>query len=129
MKIKIIDLLNKIANGENLPKKIKYYNVIWKLKTEKDYFDNGDVDFLNEYFENQLTDSLNDEIEILEDNKEEIEELEITSTSENEFDKWYVNNKHIANQGSSDMAFVDIVNKLNEVIRAVNKLKESDKNV
>ena len=28
--IKIIDLLNKIANGEEVPKKIKYENDIYK---------------------------------------------------------------------------------------------------
>ena len=46
-KIKIIDLLNKIANGEEVPKRIK--------------LDNFNI--------------LNEEVEILEDNTEEIEEL------------------------------------------------------
>ena len=30
MKIKIIDLLNKIANKEQVPEKIKYENKIWE---------------------------------------------------------------------------------------------------
>ena len=34
--MKIIDLLNKIANGEEVPKKIKYDNEIFKLRDEKD---------------------------------------------------------------------------------------------
>ena len=30
MKIKVIDLLVKIANGEKVPKKIKFTNSIWE---------------------------------------------------------------------------------------------------
>lgn len=36
--MKIIDLLNKIANGEEVPKKIKYAGIIWEYdNTTKDY--------------------------------------------------------------------------------------------
>jgi hypothetical protein len=45
-KIKIIDLLNKIANGEEVPNKIKFEHKIYKISsTFKNYYDdvNGDL--------------------------------------------------------------------------------------
>ena len=71
-KIKIIDLLNKISNGEEVPKRIKYKGV------ELTYYD-GAINYYRkdskELFEMLYGGSqLNDEIEILEDNTEEIEE-------------------------------------------------------
>ena len=73
MKIKIIDLLNKIANGEDLPKRIKIQDYVFELsKDYEHYYYNEDVEIthlINHNFSN-----LNDEVEILEDNTEEIEE-------------------------------------------------------
>lgn len=45
MKIKIIDLLVKIANGEEVPKNIKFMSSIWKYckdGTTQDYINNYD---------------------------------------------------------------------------------------
>lgn len=39
--MKIIDLLNKISNGEEVPKKIKYAGIIWK-------YDNAIKDYISE---------------------------------------------------------------------------------
>lgn len=68
--MKIIDLLNKIANGEEIPKKVKYVGVI---------FENKNGDLLNSnycsLFEHRSNDCekllpmLNDEVEILEEKK------------------------------------------------------------
>ena len=74
-KIKIIELLNKIANGEELPKSIKYYGFIWQLHNGN-YVENGQR-MLEDYLANGIVESLNDYVEILEDNTEEIEELGI----------------------------------------------------
>ena len=71
-KITIIELLNKIANGEELPKSIKYYGFIWQLHNGN-YVENGQR-MLEDYLANGIVESLNDEVEILEDNTEEIEE-------------------------------------------------------
>lgn len=69
-KIKVIDLLNKIAKGEEVPKKIKCFS--------------GEYIFCDmcKCYENEFSqdlvirwNKLNDEVEILEDNTEEIEEL------------------------------------------------------
>ena len=72
-KIKLIELLNKIANGEDLPKRIKIQDYVFELsKDYEHYYYNEDVEIthlINHNFSN-----LNDEVEILEDNTEEIEE-------------------------------------------------------
>lgn len=70
MKIKVIDLLVKIANGEKEPKKIKFMNSIWE------YCKNGSTqDYINDYDKylmefipiNKV--GLNDEVEIIEEPK------------------------------------------------------------
>ena len=65
-KIKIIDLLNKIANGEKVPKKIRYFlyegnNDIYEYWEEADEYYNG-FGFLS-----VPNHHLNDEAEIIED--------------------------------------------------------------
>lgn len=68
-KIRVIDLLNKIANGEEVPEKIKYENYIyWYNKNLKDY-ENAQVEFTSYLISCRYhtTDFLNDEVEIIED--------------------------------------------------------------
>ena len=90
MKSKIIDLLNKIANGEKIPKKIKYQNYIYEYQHRRDtencfnYMCNENGEYLSRrYFIDNI---LNDDVEIIEekykdsqlyihDFKEEIERL------------------------------------------------------
>lgn len=74
-KIKIIELLNKIANKEELPKKIKYESV-FELQDGL-YISVDDTtcrfaDYLWCDFSN-----INDYVEILEDNTEEIEPFKV----------------------------------------------------
>ena len=69
MKIKIIDLLNKIANNEEVPKKIKWgdYELEWE---ELGYHDYKFLDTGNHLlFQGFATSVLNDEVEILEETK------------------------------------------------------------
>jgi len=71
-KIRVIDLLNKIANGEEVPKTIKYNNEIFTLRDEKDDYANDNNWFTDRYSFLEL----NDEVEIIEDTpKEEIQVL------------------------------------------------------
>ncbi len=78
MKVKIIDLLNKIANGEEMPKKIRYRDKIWEFRQ----FRQDDVDYKNEdtylfeYLFTYITTRhfINDEVEVIEENKK-IEKL------------------------------------------------------
>lgn len=75
MKIKIIDLLVKLANGEEVPKKIKCYGKIFQLE-ENGFYYCYDNDFQNDWVSNLLsneltlsTNELNDYLEIIEEPK------------------------------------------------------------
>lgn len=82
-KIKIIDLLNKVANGEEVPQEIRYQNIIR-------YFDKDDQDYIQDYKNDEreielylfhtvlasgsgelLKERLNDEVEIIEEDIKE----------------------------------------------------------
>lgn len=63
-KMRVIDLLNMISKGEEVPKKIKWENFVWEYddSSSKNYvFDYGDL------FTSISGSNLNDEIEIPED--------------------------------------------------------------
>ena len=72
MKIKVIDLLNKIANGEEVPKKIRFDNTYWnRICGEKNMYYKNDYDdsLFVYFFRRDLTFTLNDEVEIIEEPK------------------------------------------------------------
>lgn len=72
--IKIIDLLNKIANGEEVPKKIKYENDIYKHIDNYCYYCDETNLILSDRIFAEYS-KLNDEVEIIEEDKK-IEKLE-----------------------------------------------------
>lgn len=118
-KIKIIELLNKIANGEEmeLPKRIKCNNHIleyigkWQQYIGQDNDSLSLLSIINDYNYSGLT----DEVEVLEDNTEEIEELYI--------DKIYNTATPILIKESLELC----QNKINELVKAVNSIRK-DKN-
>ena len=64
--MKVIDILNKIANGEEVPEKINYMGDIYTYDEEiLDYYDNDDV-LLFDTHNNFI---LNEEVEIIEEDK------------------------------------------------------------
>ena len=74
-KIRVIDLLNKIANGEEVPKKIKHRDKIYEYYERlNDTFNYKEIidgkyadDYLNDkYF---IENILNDQVEIIEEDK------------------------------------------------------------
>ena len=65
MKIKIIDLLVKIANGEEVPKTIRWYDEFYN---DYDEISNDYKVFVYEKLKNNVWD-LNDEVEIIEEPK------------------------------------------------------------
>ena len=101
--IKIIDLLNKIANSEEVPKRIKYCGNIYEYNDEF-YYMNGYSLYRDFYTEGNC---LNYEVEIIEENKK-IEKLDIDKMLQ--IKKW----KRDKNAWK----------KINELIDEVNKLKE-----
>lgn len=71
MKIKIIDLLNKIYDKDNIPQKIIYNNCLWEYCDICSDFEDKNknyllVDFINRY--DDINEFLNSEVEIIEEN-------------------------------------------------------------
>lgn len=96
-KIKVIELLNKIANGEEVPKKIDYQEEIYEWDEEAlKYADH--TGYTLEIYTEKI--DLNDEVEILEDNTEEIEELSY---------EWTTN---------------EIADRVDKLIKAVNQIRK-----
>ena len=125
MKIKIIDLLVKIANREEVPKKIKWENIIYAYSEyDKDYleypFSNEEYKGLFDMRDNILTQFLNDEVEIIEEDKK-IEKLDIKQEKniKNNW-KWKCNGYNISTPQKI------MADKLNELIDEINNLKEND---
>lgn len=105
--MKVIDLLNKIANDEEVPKQIKYESHYFNYnELEKDYYEGMGYEY--EYLlKNCLTTNLNDEIEIIEDTPKEdkkIEKIQLT------------------NGGDYNLTIIDreIIKKINEIIERLN---------
>ena len=68
--MKIIDLLNKIANGEFLPKKIKYDDEIFIYDNQVDkYWSIDHTNNLYDILSRYVGIALNDEVEIIEEDK------------------------------------------------------------
>lgn len=81
--MKVIDLLNKIANGEEVPNKIRFDNKEWnRVCGEKNvyYIDDTDDDLFVYFFRRNITFTLNDEVEIIEEPKE-IKKLDENNTN------------------------------------------------
>lgn len=111
--MKIIELLNKINNGEEVPEKIKFDDTVFELEENKAEYSfqhkNGELETLlyrvmTTHFIDVL---LKAEVEVIEENKE-IKELEI-SEKDRKFHSDYINN---------------IADKLNETIRKIIKERE-----
>lgn len=112
--IKIIDLLNKIANEEEVPLKVKYDNYIWVLRKQfNDYWNDEQYLFIGGFdmFEDAMC-FLNDEVEIIEEEKE-IEKLNLDT------------DELLKNVVITAQDYV-IEGKINELIDAVNELKRGN---
>jgi hypothetical protein len=107
MKMKIIDLLNKIANGEEVPKKIYCFNREFYLK-ENTYF--GDTFTLMHYIQEE---DLNDEVEIIEEEKKIPERV----LNAEVFDVPKLNNMELSNIALTNKEDIKIIkDTLNKVL-------------
>jgi hypothetical protein len=120
--MKVIDLLNKIANGEELAPKIQFHNMIWVLKSDLDYCEDYYSKDLDVYlFHNKwaLTNNLNDEvIEVMINDKEDkkIEKLK-QRTDTGLFGSMVNDEISVAEAINKQANYIsDIVDKINEII-------------
>ena len=97
--MKLIDLLNKIVKGEEIPKSFMYNNYIFNLGDDKRYRDQ-EGDYLVEHISYNFK-NLNDKIQILEDKKI----VGLTNRSGENYDK----------------KLKEIYAKINEIIDKLNK--------
>lgn len=108
--MKVIDLLNKIAKGEKVPNKIKFASQIWKKenggRNNVFYTNDSSYDLFVVIFRSNGSYSINDEVEIIEEDLiKEIPEEEINVSM---------------SIGEQICAF-----KINELVKVVNNLKEN----
>ena len=117
MKIKIIDLLNKIANDEEVPEKIMYDTYLYTCdKITRTYYDEEDRTLWQSYNFKILT----DEVEIIEEQKK----IEKISWREKES----LAGELTANEKQNILArrTEKLKSSLNELIDEINNLKEND---
>lgn len=109
--MKVIDLLNKIANNEEVPKIFKFDGCTYILKCEDvgcyRYEDIKDEKIFEERF---ILEELNNEIEIIEEKPKKIEEMECSVES------WF----------TPSQADIEIIKKVNELTKVVNYLLEKE---
>ena len=75
-KIKIIDLINRVESGKEIPKKIKYNQLEFKYDKGSGKYIRKNSSIITWFCIERFTnDFLNKTVEILEDDTEEIEEL------------------------------------------------------
>lgn len=152
--MKIIDLLNKIANGEEVPKKIKWENIIYAYSEyDKDYleypFSDEEYKGLFDMRDNILTQFLNDEVEILDEPKDNFTgwkmyqdgkvicsiDCSVDETKDNSIERLDIeedainrNERFIRKEDNKfvnlSVADYELAKKINELIDEVNKLKE-----
>lgn len=122
-KIRVIDLLNKLANGEEMPKKIKYNDdEYWYIKNMQDYKD-AVVSYDSYLIDRKYHEGgwLNDTVEILEEQKDiDIQEIEDLETWREVTDYDEINKKYI------NINIEQFYEKINKLIQAV---KQLDKNI
>ena len=111
--MKIIDLLNKIANGENVPKKIKYCYQVYKVAdVGEDYYNyENNCWFFKDKFDVSV---INDEIDLIEDDKKEIAKIDLYK------DMYYhptLGGEYLTPPTEYEMA---ISRKINEIIEVIN---------
>lgn len=101
MKIKVIDMLVKMANDKNYKPTFKFERNTYKYNKETKYYEPSFMGLWKIYM------ILNDEVEIIEEPKK-IEKMECSVES------WF----------NPSQAGIEIIKKINELIDEINNLKE-----
>ena len=125
-KIKVIDLLNMISKGEEVPKKILLNRIVFEYQGDDYLYKDEDKKkywlfsacYTDKYM--WLEDFLKDEVEILDEVPKKIEKIEIY---EGEDGHYFLNDRDKKIYiGCDEIDFM--VDKFNELIDEINNLKE-----
>ena len=127
MKIKVIDLLNKIANGEEIPKKILLNGIVFEYQGDDYLYKDEDkkehwlfsANYTDKYM--WLENFLKAKVEIIEEDKK-IEKIEIYEDE----DGHYFLNKQDRKVYVNCVEMDFMVDKFNELIDEINNLKDND---
>lgn len=123
--MKIIDLLVKISKGEEVPKEIMFDTDRYYLNNNNHYVRECG-DFIQRLdIEYNLVGCLNDEVEIIEEEKE----IEISKMIINE--EFLFSNSHSRNMRREDRrlldnSFKEVSNKINELIDVINDMRDKE---
>jgi len=117
--MEVIDLLNKIANGEEIPEKIRVkYRIFEKCLNHNAYLNTEDeenykylTDLPRLYDDDR--DWLNEEVEILEENKK-IENINLA----------YIDKEYLLNEQDKDRKIREIINRHNILVDKVSEIIE-----
>ena len=118
MKIKIMDLLHKIYNLDNMPKKIIFENCVWRYCSEFQDYQSERGYLFGDYMcnINETRKFLNNEVEIIDDKKIEYPLMHKIGPDEITGDKapneWYLLNCNFVNLNRAVWQLIDAVNKL-----------------
>ena len=114
MKIEIMDLLHKIYNLDDMPRKIIFDNCVWRYCSEFQDYQSERGYLFGDYMShiNETGKFLNAEVEIIEEDKPIIEKIK-----RHEFEE---NGITISEQPS----IIEIANKLNQVIDYINRKED-----
>ena len=115
--MKVIDLLVKIANGKEVPKKIKYKNEVREyVYDDRDYVNSNSSEFylfyniMKEGKGSDFANALNDEVEIIEDTPKENKKIE----------KFYFSVYQDQKLGGREVV-EPLETKINEIINKINE--------
>ena len=118
--MKVIDLLNKIANGEEVPKEIKYNACLFAFERQSQDYYCEEYGNLFEYLinEHRTGEFLNDEVEPMEDKK--IRKIKVEYSPDIEEETFYEDgdkpNHYILGDAGTEL----LINKINEIIDYIN---------
>ncbi len=125
--MKVIDLLNKIANGEEVPNKIRIdhwcYEFEWVEHINNYYDESADVDLMSVLSMDK--EELNYGVKIIEEDKQ-IEKIEISYAGDIEEKIFYEESDKPNHRILWDAGTELLINKINEIIDKVNELEKEN---
>ena len=125
--MEVIDLLNKIVNGEAVPKMIYYGAKTYHYNNYNHSYIHYNIMDKEEYLTTnyRIEQILNDEIEIIEEDKQ-IEKIEINYARDIEEKIFYEESDKPNHCILGDAGTELLINKINEIIDKLNKLKKEN---